>query len=57
MFSRDVKMLCIENCKVFIKLKDVYDFRNYSSEVKHLHQCMHLLVAKTPAEILNVIWK
>ena len=53
MFGGDVKMLCIENHKVFIKLKGVNDFRNYSSEVKHLHQGMHLLIAKTAAEIIE----
>ena len=56
-FSRDIKMLCIENHKVFIKLKGVYDFRSYNLEVKKLHQCMQLLVAKLLLKLFNVIWK
>ena len=56
-FSRDIKMLCIENHKVFIKLKGMYDFRSYNLEVKNLHQCMHLLVAKLLLKLFNVIWK
>ena len=40
-FSRDVKALFIENHKVLIRLKGVHDFRNYSSEVKDLHQCRY----------------
>ena len=40
-FSRDVKALFIENHKVLIRLKGVHNFRNYSSEVKDLHQCRY----------------